>query len=67
MLEDIAVLTGGTGDHGGARHHLEKVDLSDLGRAKKVTVDKDNTTIVEGAGKTKDIKGRIEQIRSRSR
>jgi chaperonin GroEL (HSP60 family) len=45
---------------------LEKLELKDLGRAKKVTIDKDNTTIVEGAGTSSDIKGRIEQIRTRS-
>jgi chaperonin GroEL len=43
---------------------LEKIELSDLGRAKKVTIDKDNTTIVEGAGASKDIKGRIDMIRA---
>ena len=64
MLEDIAVLTGGrfvTEDLG---IKLENVQLSDLGRAKRVTVDKENTTIVEGAGKTADIQGRIKQIRA---
>ena len=63
MLEDIAVLTGGrciTEDLG---IKLENLDLSDLGRAKRVTVDKDNTTIVEGAGTTTDIQGRVKQIR----
>jgi chaperonin GroEL len=63
MLEDIAVLTGGrfiTEDLG---IKLESVQVSDLGRAKRVTVDRENTTLVEGAGKTSDIKGRIEQIR----
>src|SRR6058998_1258787 len=64
MLEDIAVLTGGkciTEDLG---IKLENIKLEDLGRAKKVVVDKDNTTIVEGAGKTKEIEGRIKQIRA---
>lgn len=63
MMEDIAVLTGGrfiTEDLG---IKLESVQLSDLGRAKRITIDKENTTIVEGAGKTSDIQGRISQIR----
>ncbi|MDA0803196.1 MAG: chaperonin GroEL [Planctomycetota bacterium] len=64
MLEDIAVLTGGTAVMDELGIKLENLDLKDLGRAKKVTVDKDNTTIVEGAGKTKDIQGRIEQLKS---
>jgi chaperonin GroEL len=62
-LEDIAVLTGGrclTEDLG---IKLENLALEDLGRAKRVTIDKDNTTIVEGEGSTKDIQGRINQIR----
>jgi chaperonin GroEL len=63
MLEDIAVLTGGrclTEDLG---IKLENVKLDDLGRAKRVTVDKENTTIVEGAGKTSEIQGRVSQIK----
>ena len=63
MLEDIAVLTGGrciTEDLG---IKLENIDISDLGRAKRVTVDKENTTIVEGEGKNADIQGRVAQIR----
>ena len=63
MLEDIAVLTGGrliTEDLG---IKLENVKLEDLGRAKRATIDKENTTIVEGEGKKSDIKGRIAQIR----
>ncbi|MDQ3804364.1 MAG: chaperonin GroEL [Acidobacteriota bacterium] len=63
ILEDIAVLTGGrviTEDIG---IKLESVTLEDLGRAKRVTVDKDNTTVVEGAGKRKDIEGRVSTIR----
>jgi chaperonin GroEL len=63
MLEDIAILTGGlciTEDLG---RSLESVTLSDLGRAKRVVVDKDTTTIVEGAGDSEDIKGRINLIR----
>ncbi|MDZ7265821.1 MAG: chaperonin GroEL [candidate division KSB1 bacterium] len=63
MLEDIAVLTGGRVISEEAGFKLENTTLSDLGRAKKVTIDKDNTTIVEGAGKTEDIKGRINQIK----
>ncbi|GMV24297.1 MAG: 60 kDa chaperonin [Phycisphaerae bacterium] len=63
MLEDIAILTGGKAIMEELGIELEKVELSDLGRAKKITIDKDNTTIVEGAGKTADIKGRIDQIR----
>ena len=64
MLEDIAVLTGCeaiTEDRG---RKLENLELTDLGRAKKIKVDKDNTTIVEGAGKTDKIKGRIAQIKN---
>ena len=63
MLEDIAVLTGGrciTEDLG---IKLENITLEDLGRAKRVTVDKENTTIVEGSGKNTDIQGRVNQIR----
>jgi chaperonin GroEL len=63
MLEDIAILTGGRAIMEELGLELEKVELTDLGRAKKVTIDKDNTTIVEGAGTQADIKGRIEQIR----
>ena len=63
MLEDIAVLTGGKAIMEELGIELEKVDIGDLGRAKKVTIDKDNTTIVEGAGSGGEIKGRIEQIR----
>jgi len=63
MLEDIAILTGGkplTEDLG---IKLENVTVSDLGRAKRITVDKENTTIVEGGGKSSDIQGRVKQIR----
>jgi chaperonin GroEL len=63
MLEDIAILTGGKAIMEELGIDLESVELTDLGRAKKVTLDKDNTTIVEGAGTSNDIKGRIEQIR----
>jgi chaperonin GroEL len=63
MLEDIAILTGGrclTEDLG---IKLENVQVSDLGRAKRIVVDKENTTIVEGSGKSSDIQGRVKQIR----
>jgi chaperonin GroEL len=63
MLEDIAILTGGTVVSEDLGIKLENVTLTDLGRAKRVTIDKDNTTIVDGAGKKKDISGRIETIR----
>ncbi|KAA0228390.1 chaperonin GroEL [bacterium] len=63
MLEDIGVLTGGRVISEEAGFKLENTTLSDLGKAKKITIDKDNTTIVEGAGKTEDIKGRIGQIK----
>ena len=64
MLEDIAVLTGGKAITADLGLKLENVDLQDLGRAKKIKIDKDNTTIVEGAGKTADINGRINQIKN---
>jgi chaperonin GroEL len=63
MLEDIAVLTGGKPIFEALGIELENVGLADLGQAKKVLVDKDNTTIIEGAGKTDAIKGRIDAIR----
>jgi chaperonin GroEL len=63
MCEDIAVLTGGRFISEDLGIKLENVQISDLGRAKRVTIDKENTTIVEGAGKTSEIKARIEQIR----
>ena len=63
MLEDIAVLTGGTAIMEDVGIKLEKLRLDDLGRAKKVVIDKDNTTLVEGAGKSSAIEGRIKQIR----
>jgi len=63
MLEDIAVLTGGKAIMEETGIKLEGVRLEDLGRAKRITVDKDNTTIVDGAGKEKDIQGRIKQLR----
>ena len=64
MLEDIATLTGGKAITEDLGIKLENVKLEDLGRAKKVTIDKDNTTIVEGSGKSKDIEGRVKQIRA---
>jgi chaperonin GroEL len=64
MLEDIAVLTGGQPIMEELGVQLENVTMAELGRAKKITIDKDNCTIVEGGGKTKDIQGRIEQIKS---
>jgi chaperonin GroEL len=63
MLEDIAVLTGGNAIFEDVGIKLEKMKLEDLGRAKKVVIDKDNTTIIEGTGKTSAIEGRIKQIR----
>ncbi|MFN9369288.1 MAG: chaperonin GroEL [Planctomycetia bacterium] len=63
MLEDIAILTGATGVFENLGMKLENLGLAELGRAKKVIVDKDNTTIIEGAGKSSEIKARIEQIR----
>ncbi len=63
MLEDIAVLTGGKPIFEALGIELENVGLGDLGQAKKVIVDKDNTTVIEGAGKTDAIKGRIDAIR----
>jgi len=64
MLEDIAVLTGGKAITEDLGIKLENIKLDDLGKAKKLTIDKDNTTIVEGAGKSKDIEGRVKQIRT---
>ena len=64
MLEDIATLTGGRAIMEELGLSLEKLELSDLGRTKKIVIDKDNTTIIEGAGKTSDIKGRIEAIKA---
>ncbi len=64
MLEDIAILTGGKAITEDLGIKLENMKIEDLGRAKKVVVDKENTTIIEGAGKTKDIEGRVKQIRT---
>jgi chaperonin GroEL len=64
MLEDISVLTGGKAITEDLGIKLENIKVTDLGRAKKVVIDKDNTTIVEGSGKAKEIEGRIKQIRA---
>jgi chaperonin GroEL len=64
MLEDIATLTGGTVISEDLGTKLENVTVTMLGRAKRVTIDKDNTTIVDGAGKTSDIEARIKQIKA---
>jgi len=64
MLQDIAVLTGGTVISEEVGRKLDSVTVEDLGRARRVIADKDNTTIVEGKGETKEIEGRIKQIRS---
>jgi chaperonin GroEL len=64
MLEDIAIVTGGTAIFEELGIKLENVELSQLGRAKKIRIDKDNTTIIEGAGDVKAIKGRIEAIKN---
>ena len=63
MCEDIAILTGGKFISEDLGIKLENLNLEDLGRAKSVTVDKENTTIVEGSGKSSDIQGRVHQIR----
>lgn len=64
MLQDIAVLTGGTVIAEEVGLSLEKASLDDLGTAKRISVSKENTTIVDGAGKAKDIKGRVDQIKA---
>jgi chaperonin GroEL len=64
MLEDIAILTGGKAIAEEMGIKLEAVTLTDLGRAKRVVIDKDNTTIIDGAGKKADIEGRVKQIRA---
>jgi chaperonin GroEL len=64
MLRDIAVLTGGNAVMEDMGVSLESLQMTDLGTAKRVRIDKDNTTIIEGGGKTSDIKGRIEQIKN---
>ena len=63
MLEDIAILTGGKAITEDLGIKLENIKLDDLGKAKKITIDKDNTTIVEGAGKKGDVEGRVKQLR----
>ncbi len=63
MLEDLAILTGGTAVFEALGMKLESMPITDLGRAKKVIIDKENTTVIEGAGKSTDIKARIDQIR----
>jgi chaperonin GroEL len=64
MLEDIAILTGGKAITEDLGIKLENLKLDDLGKAKKITIDKDNTTIIEGAGTAKTIEGRVKQIRT---
>ena len=64
MLEDIAILTGGKAITEDLGLKLENLHLEDLGRAKRVVIDKDNTTIVEGAGQSAEIEGRVRQIRA---
>jgi chaperonin GroEL len=64
MLEDIAIMTGGTAIFEDLGIALESIDIKDLGQAKRVVIDKDNTTLIEGAGGRSDVKGRIEQIKN---
>ena len=64
MLEDIAILTGGKMISEDMGYKLENVKLEDLGKAKKITIDKDNTTIIDGAGKRAELEGRVKQIRA---
>ena len=64
MLEDIAVLTGGTAISEDLGIKLENIKITDLGRAKKINIDKENTTIVEGAGESQKIQGRVKQIKT---
>src|SRR5438046_3692080 len=63
MLEDIAIMTGGTAIMKDLGIELDKIEIDQLGQAKKVEIDNDNTTVIEGAGDTKAIQGRIDQIR----
>lgn len=63
MMEDLAILTGGVAVFEALGIKLDNLPVKDLGRAKKIIIDKDNTTVIEGAGKSKDIKARIDQIR----
>src|SRR3977135_4318338 len=64
MLEDIAILTGGKAITEDLGIKLENIKLDDLGKAKKIVVDKDNTTIIEGAGRRPSVEARIKQIRA---
>jgi chaperonin GroEL len=64
MLQDIAILTGGQAISEDLGIKLEKVTIDMLGKAKKVTIDKENTTIVDGAGKKKDVEARVNQIKA---
>src|ERR671911_3241309 len=64
MLEDIATLTGGKAITEDLGIKLENIKVDDLGKAKKITIDKDNTTIVEGAGTSAAIEGRVKQLRT---
>src|SRR5438105_7615791 len=64
MLEDMAILTGGRAITEDLGIKLENLTLDDLGRAKKITIDKDNTTIIEGAGTKRALEGRVKQIRA---
>jgi chaperonin GroEL len=64
MLEDIAILTGGKMISEDMGYKLENTRVEDLGRAKRITIDKDNTTIIDGAGKRADLEGRVKQIRA---
>src|SRR5947207_7908960 len=63
MLQDIATVTGGKAITEDLGIKLENVQISDLGQAKKITIDKDNTTIIEGRGKHSDVEGRVKEIR----
>ena len=64
MLEDIAILTGGQAVSEERGFNMDNVTIEMLGRAEKVTIDKDNTTIVNGAGNEEEIKGRVNQIKA---
>src|SRR5205807_10171143 len=64
MLQDIAILTNGQAISEDLGIKLENIKIEDLGRAKRIVVDKDNTTIIEGAGKSADIEGRVKQLRA---
>jgi chaperonin GroEL len=64
MLEDIAILTGGKMISEDMGYKLENIKVEDLGRAKKIIIDKDNTTVIDGAGKRADLEGRVKQIRA---